>query len=116
MAKRVRTIHTDDTNGQPATQQVGFGIDGVQYEIDLTDPNANNLREALQPYTEAGRRTGGRRQVTRLESTPATAASTPAPPTDARTIRAWAAANGYQCSHRGRISEDVVQAYNAAHS
>jgi hypothetical protein len=35
----------DDINGQPAYESLTFGLDGVQYEIDLTAKNAAKLRD-----------------------------------------------------------------------
>jgi hypothetical protein len=35
---------------------VSFGLDGRNYEIDLTNENAEELRQALGKYVEAGRK------------------------------------------------------------
>ena len=49
MAKETITRLIDDLDGgEDGT--VKFGLDGVQYEIDLSKDNAAKLREALQPY------------------------------------------------------------------
>lgn len=60
MAQRIITTLIDDLDGTDIPRGLGetvrFGIDGRNYEVDLTDDNAQALREALQPYTEAGRR------------------------------------------------------------
>src|SRR5690242_16832454 len=53
MAKRVIHELIDDMNGQPADESVTFGLDGVQYEIDLTTKNAAKLRSALAPFVAA---------------------------------------------------------------
>jgi hypothetical protein len=45
---------------------VTFGLDGVDYEIDLTDANASKLRDALADFIAAARRTGGRIKRERL--------------------------------------------------
>ena len=50
---------------------------------------------------------GGRKQ----SSTQAAAAKRG----DLDEIRAWGRANGYRVSDRGRVSADVVKAYDAAH-
>jgi hypothetical protein len=61
MAQRTVTTLVDDLDGTDleggSGETVRFGVDGRAYEIDLSDDNAAALREALQPYTEAGRRT-----------------------------------------------------------
>lgn len=59
MAKRTITILMDDLDGTDIPRGLGetvrFGIDGCNYEIDLTDENAAALRESLSRYLEAGR-------------------------------------------------------------
>lgn len=52
----------DDLDGTPADETVAFALDGVRYELDLSDDNASRLREQLEPFTEAARRVGGRRR------------------------------------------------------
>ncbi len=54
MAKETITRLIDDLDGGEADETVKFGLDGVQYEIDLSKDNAAKLREALQPYVKAG--------------------------------------------------------------
>lgn len=111
MAQKVLVEMLDDIDGSPATQTVPFGLDGATYEIDLSEGNAAALRENLARYVAASRRTGGRK--IRVATGQPTTAST-ADRERSRTIRAWAAENGYQISERGRISADVVTAYEQA--
>lgn len=61
MARTTVITLVDDVDGAPATQTVTFGVDGVEYEIDLSEENARRLRDELDPWLKAGRRTGGRR-------------------------------------------------------
>lgn len=110
MAQRVNVILVDDIDGSDATETVEFALDGSQYEIDLTDVHAKELREALGVFVENGRRVGGRKKkkatATTVEaSSGATAAE----------IRAWALDEGYEVTERGRIPADVRDAYFAAH-
>ena len=109
MAQKVTIVLVDDIDGGEATQTVSFGLDGAQYEIDLNDKNAEALRDAIAPFvgharkvTAAAKR--GPRRSTRTEDGP-----TP------KEIRAWANANGYELSERGRVPEEIRQAYEAAH-
>ena len=46
MAQSVQIILEDDLEGGPAEETVQFGLDGRQYEIDLSTANAEKLREA----------------------------------------------------------------------
>jgi hypothetical protein len=56
----------DDLTGAPAAETVGFGLDGIDYDIDLSVANAEALRGLLQRYADAGRRTGGRKNRPRI--------------------------------------------------
>ena len=62
MAQRVNVVLVDDIDGSDATETVSFGLDGVDYEIDLSDEHAAELREAVACYIGHARRTGGRRR------------------------------------------------------
>ncbi|HWD04419.1 MAG TPA: Lsr2 family protein [Amycolatopsis sp.] len=105
MAQKVFVEMVDDLDGSTAGQTVPFGLDGVQYEIDLSDSNAETLRDNLAAYVAAARRTGGRRP-------------TPAPTAEdrerSRAVRSWAVDNGWAVSGRGRIPGEVVVAYEKA--
>lgn len=104
MAKVVNTVITDDLDGSSQAEAVSFGLDGLGYEIDLGPGNRERLREALQPFIDAGRRAGRRRSPRSAAYRRETAA-----------IRAWAMEQGLKVAERGRISADVVSKYNAAH-
>lgn len=108
MAQRIVTELTDDTNGKSADETVHFGLDGREFEIDLTAKNAAALRKAFDTFIQHGRRVGGRRA---RSAAPARAASNG---TDSKSVRQWAGENGYTVSDRGRIPANVVEAYQAA--
>jgi hypothetical protein len=113
MAQRVQVILVDDINGGEATETVEFGLDGVTYEIDLNDENATRLREELATWIGQARRSGGRRQTRRR---PGGGAAAPAGSNeDLAKIREWGRENGYKVSSRGRVSQEVRDAYAAAH-
>ncbi len=105
MATRTVTELLDDMTGQLADETVTFGLDGVEYEIDVTKKNAAALRKALTPYKDVARRVGGRKQ-----NTPKPVATG----VDNRAVRAWAASNGIELSERGRIPAHVIEQYQAA--
>src|SRR5215472_13981796 len=104
MAKRVNTVITDDLDGSSAAEAVSFGFDGLAYEIDLGPANRERLQKSLQPFMDAGRRTGLKRPTRRTADRRDTAA-----------IRAWATAQGMEVGARGRMSAEVVSKYKAAH-
>ena len=110
MAQRVNVVLVDDIDESEATETVGFGLDGVDYEIDLSDEHAAELRSTLSLYIGHARRTGGRRKGGRRSQ----AASTSADGASAADIRAWARENGWDVPERGRVSAEVREAYAAA--
>src|SRR5205085_1720728 len=59
MAQKVQTLFIDDLDGSEADGTVRFGLDGSEYEIDLSTEHAQHLRGALAPYVSAARRAGG---------------------------------------------------------
>ena len=54
--EEVKVTMIDDLDGGPATETIGFALEGANYEIDLSKRNAASLRRALKPYLEAGRK------------------------------------------------------------
>jgi len=115
MAKQVITVLTDDLDGSVADRTVEFGLDGVNYTIDLSDKNVGALRAALDPYLKAAVRLG--RNGT--ESRPASRARRSAERLSGREqnqkIREWATRHRHTVAGRGRIPQTVVDAYNATH-
>jgi hypothetical protein len=105
MARKTRIILTDDFDGSEATTTVDFGLDGISYEIDLNEENAQKLREDISTWTGRGRRVRGRAR----RGTAQTGSS------DTKRIRQWALDNGYQVSDRGRVPGEIRAAYASAH-
>lgn len=60
MAKHTFIKLIDDLDGGDAHETVTFALDGTPYEIDLSDDNAAQLREALTKYVVKGRKLVGR--------------------------------------------------------
>jgi hypothetical protein len=107
MASRTIVELTDDLDGKPAAETLRFGLDGREYEIDLSEKNAKALRKVLEPWTGSARRVSGRRAargaVSRVETG-----------VDNAAVRAWAGSNGIELSARGRLPKDVIEQYRAA--
>ncbi len=118
MARRIVHQLVDDIDGTVLEigegETVLFSLDGIAYEIDLTNDNAAALRSALERYTKAARtvssgragggaspnrRGGGRRRSGQQ---------------DFSAVREWAKQNGYEVSDRGRVPASVLEAYDAA--
>ncbi len=109
MAQRVEVRMIDDVDQGPADETVEFGLDGVEYAIDLSSSNAQQLRESLAPWVQHGRRLRGRQG--RAASSRSNGSAGPS----ASDVRAWAAEQGIELSSRGRIPAEVRQAYADAH-
>ncbi|MBO3128442.1 histone-like nucleoid-structuring protein Lsr2, partial [Dermatophilus congolensis] len=92
---------------------VSFGLDGVQYEIDLSKENAEKLRASLQEWVEKARRAGGRRVAGRRASGSGSGSGRR---NDLNEIRQWGRENGFKVSDRGRVSREVEEAYDRAHN
>jgi hypothetical protein len=109
----------DDLDGGQADQTVTFGIDGVQYQIDLSAKNATKIREALARYVGAGTRVGRSPRPTARPTTghgrvPAHGrVKTTVDRDQNRAIREWAQSKGIKVSDRGRIKQEIVDRYHA---
>lgn len=107
MARKVVVTVIDDVDGvSAAAETVSFGIDGVGYEIDLSESNARELRAGLDKWIPFARRVGGR------ERRPTAVAA--GRQKDARAVREWARRNGHDVPERGRIPSAVLEAYHHA--
>lgn len=115
MAQKVTTHLVDDLSGDVIEDGKGrtvqFAFDGNSYEIDLTDDNADNFREALSDYVAAARKVSGR---SGRAASSVSASKARSNPNDLAKIRVWAMANGFEVAARGRISQEVRDAYDAA--
>ncbi len=109
MAQRVQVLLVDDLDGGEAAETVSFALDGVSYEIDLSEPNAEKLRSSLGKWVGHARRSGGRKITGRRGSNIAGRR-------DLNAIREWGRQNGFQVSDRGRVSGELQAAYDKAHS
>jgi hypothetical protein len=115
MAKQVITVLTDDLDGGDADRTVEFGLDGVNYTIDLSEKNAAKLLKALDPYREKAVRVGRGTASGRIASRSAAAHPSQSNRDQNQAIREWAKKNGHDISDRGRIPSGVVEAFNATH-
>lgn len=111
MIKRV-----DEFDGVSDAEIVDFSIDGVEYEIDLSQENKDRLYKDLDKYIQAGRR------KTAVQSTRKSAHKAPTrKPAVENTanndaIRHWAKSVGKTVSDRGRIPKDIIEAFDEAHA
>lgn len=117
MAKQVFIQLVDDLDDKAIPdgtgEQITFAVNGVEYEIDLSDKNAKEFHRKLDYYIEHGSRIGGRRS--RKASSSASTGAQKRDPSQTKAIREWANANGYEISARGRIPAEIEEAFSAAH-
>ncbi len=101
MAQKIQTFLIDDLDSSDAEGTVRFGLDGEQYEIDLSTEHAKELRTALARYIDAGRRVTGtaRRAGQNGRKAPASNTSNTA-------VRTWAKAQG--CGACGDRCEGLI--------
>ena len=113
VVQKVQTILIDDIDGSEAQETVKFSLDGTDFEIDLTEAHASELRDALAKFVDAGRKVGRSSQATVAKRGGRKAAvidSTPSP----SEVREWAKAQGIEVSDRGRVSNDLLVKFQAA--
>jgi Lsr2 len=117
MAQKTIVQFIDDLDGTSSdtVQTITFGLDGVAYEIDLSDDNATRLCDHLAQFISSARRTGGRLQRPALVATHSAATSTSNGSGRSReqtqAIRDWARNNGHDIADRGRIPAAVIEAF-----
>ena len=105
----MQTLFVDDLDGSEAEGTVRFGLDGTEYEIDLTAQHAQQLQDALVRYVAAGRRVGAgtKRPVRGGHKAQPNALNT-------TEVREWARAQGIDVKDRGRVPAELVVKFKAA--
>ena len=106
MAQRTQILYVDDIDGSQAEGTVRFGLDGADYEIDLSKKHADQFAREIGPYIAVARKLAAARR---------TARGPRAGRHDQSDVRAWARGQGLKVSDRGRIPADVLARYHAAH-
>ncbi len=109
MAQKIQTLFIDDLDGSEAEGTVRFGLDGVEYEIDLSTEHSRELRDALARYVGAARRVGGsaRRPARGGRRAPGSGVNS-------TEVREWAKAQGIEVKDRGRVPAELVAKFRAA--
>ena len=115
MAKKVTVTLIDDVDQEAsADETVEFGLDGVQYEIDLSSENAAKLREQLDVWVSHARKVSSRKRGKAVAAPAATKSRVSVDREQSAAIREWARKNNKKVSARGRISAEIIEAYNKA--
>jgi hypothetical protein len=140
VGKIVTIDYIDDLDGVPIDERdvdtVEFSYRGEDYTLVLTTKNGAQFNKDIARYIKAAKKAKAnegrapRAKKVSAES-PKSAQPKAAPKRKAqsrkaatpklsgsdrsRAIREWARANGHSVSERGRISTDIISAYDAAH-
>src|SRR3954447_3815267 len=116
MAQRTVIRLVDDLDGTEIVEGAGgtvsFAVDGREYEIDLTNDHAAEMRAAVDRYVRSAGKVGGRQRRARATASVVKSAATA--DYSAQAVRAWAKANKIAVSPRGRVPQSVVDQFRAA--
>jgi len=109
VAQKIQVLLVDDLDGGEAEGTVRFGLDGAEYEIDLSAEHAEALRAALAPFIGAARRSpaAGRRPARGGRRAGASGL-------DTTEVREWARAQGIEVKDRGRVPAEVIARFKEA--
>ncbi len=114
MAQKVMLI--DDLDGSEGAETIKYSVDGQDYEIDLSEKNAERFRSMLKEFIDVSRQV---EQAPVLTFTPARTSrrqsSGGSGRDDIAQIRQWAEAQGMKVNARGRIKKEIIDAYDEAH-
>ena len=104
MARQEITQYFDDLDDTPLSEDqvkiIRFSFEGTDYVLDLSEDNARDFYEALDPFLKVARKDA--KDVLKKVN-----------PAD---VRKWAQSKGMEVANRGKIPKEVMQAYRDAHS
>jgi Lsr2 len=109
VAQQVLITMVDDLDGtEEDVETVRFGLDGKEYEIDLSGPNGGKLRAVMAPYVKSARPAArASRQASRRQQ--------PDRPNPIA-VREWAKGRGIKVNDRGRVPVDITRQYLEANA
>lgn len=112
MAQKVNIVLVSDLSGGEADETVTFSLDGTSYEMDLASKEADKFRGLFQDYIAVARKVSGGRGGRKASGKSSGSGRTSE---ELSAIREWAKSQGHEVSERGRIKQDIIDAYEAAH-
>lgn len=114
MATKTIVERVCDLTGAPADETLDFGLQGKAYTIDLTQHHADALKEILADYIKVAQPAG--KLATTSNGHKPRAAKPGSNREHTQAVRDWARTQGMAVSDRGRISAQVQEAFDAAHT
>ncbi|MGW5074085.1 histone-like nucleoid-structuring protein Lsr2 [Rhodococcus sp. NPDC004095] len=115
----VQYVVTDDFDGKKVDENlavaVEFSWDGKDYRLDLRPENYDKIKGDFEKWIAAAaevKPTRGGRASSGTRKSSASGRSKE----ELAQIRKWAAENGHEVSSRGRIAQEIQDAYDQAHA
>src|SRR3954468_8555301 len=108
-------VLVDDLDGSEGAETISYTINGQDYEIDLSEDNAEKFHDTLEPYIQKSREVRRQADTTRHKDGRRRSSGTGSSRDDIPQIRAWAESQGMNVNARGRIKKEIVDAYDEAH-
>ena len=119
---RVCDLHKESV---PAVKTIRFSWDGARHQLDLCTDHLGEVESTMNSWVRSAPANGSRRRAGRAQGaarkgrpaakrSPAKRPSAAAAARASRELRAWAKANGFDVSDRGRIPSNVRTAFETA--
>lgn len=106
MSSKTVVEFIDDLDGSHAHATVRFGLEGQEYEVDLSEKNLAALRDSLTPFIKAARKVrDGVAEPDRFRTETAV---------DPQAVRQWARSQGIEIPARARVPQEVIDQFRAA--
>ncbi|MFI6496003.1 Lsr2 family protein [Nonomuraea typhae] len=105
MVKRQEEVLVDDVDGSPADETINFTINGDEYEIDLSGPNAARFRATWAPWLSKARKVVRRRRRSMVSARGSGVV------TDPKKVRGWAREVGLPVNEKGYPQVSVELEY-----
>lgn len=116
MARIITTEIVSDLSGRKNAKEVEFYFEGDKYRIALAGNEASNFTRMMESIqAKVSRYTDVAQKVTDIRETESINPRKNYP-TYSQKVRAWALANDYDVSARGKIPYWVYESYNTAHA
>jgi hypothetical protein len=121
MARKIQVLLTCDfdEDDTPAVDTVSFAYNGATYAFEACQAHLDDFHAVMDGFVARARREGPAPRGGRSVSAPSASARPGKTPAgsgreDLSAVRAWARAQGYQVSDRGRIPAQIRDAYELA--
>ena len=98
-------VIVSDLSGDSGASTHVISVEGVSYEIDLTDAEFAQWQEFVGRYVAAGRKVEAPRRTRARASSDALSAE------DRAAVKTWGRQNGFKVADHGRLSNALIDAY-----